>query len=313
MKTLVIRTGGMGDTVLTLRAAQWLCGAAGAEVDVMAHGEYHPILEYFGFDGPVYENVDFESAYTEPGERLVEALRPYDLVIAVKADSDGSLTNGLRKAARGEVFRVDPLPPKDCGKHCAVFLADEMAKALGMDCPDEIPLLSPVYRCSEHSASHVVIHTGSGSPAKNWPLENFFALAEELSRDGEGGIIFTLGPAEEKFEDRVKEFSRCEKLTVKNRPDARELAGILSSAKVFIGVDSGVTHLAAALGAPTVALFGPTDPDDWAPCGESVEIIKSPDGAMNGICVDEVYAAVKQSLIHATLKTVDEEILAGRV
>ena len=73
----------------------------------------------------------------------------------------------------------------------------------------------------------------------------------------------------------------------------RLLAGVLSQVALFLGHDSGVTHLAAATGAPTIALFGATDPRLWAPVGPRVEVVTG--STMEGIAVDEVTAAVARA------------------
>jgi ADP-heptose:LPS heptosyltransferase len=72
--------------------------------------------------------------------------------------------------------------------------------------------------------------------------------------------------------------------------DLYELAGWLATARVYAGNDSGITHLAAAVGTPIVALFGPTDPRMWAPRGREVCVIARP--AIADIQVDEVATAV---------------------
>jgi ADP-heptose:LPS heptosyltransferase len=69
------------------------------------------------------------------------------------------------------------------------------------------------------------------------------------------------------------------------------LAGWLRSARVYIGNDSGITHLAAAAGAPVVAIFGPTDPAVWAPRGDRVRLVA---GKLDEISVGQVLDAVQQ-------------------
>ena len=69
-----------------------------------------------------------------------------------------------------------------------------------------------------------------------------------------------------------------------------DLACWLRSARIYIGNDSGITHLAAALGTPVVAIFGPSDPNLWAPRGEHVRIVA---GTLEHIDIDQVWAAVQ--------------------
>lgn len=113
----------------------------------------------------------------------------------------------------------------------------------------------------------MVVHPGSGSARKNWPIERFRALAEEHRACGRD-VTWCIGPAE--IESGLAamlgdDVLRCESLV--------ELAGRLATARRYIGNDGGITHLAAALGVPTVAIFGPTNPRLWAPRGGHVRVV----------------------------------------
>jgi ADP-heptose:LPS heptosyltransferase len=120
-----------------------------------------------------------------------------------------------------------------------------------------------------------VIHPFSGSARKNWPLERFREVAARLSIP----VRWCAGP-----EEALDDAARFENLY--------ELACWLARARVYIGNDSGITHLAAAVGTPVVAIFGPTDPAVWAPRGERVEIVS---GKLEEVPVDEVLeAALRQ-------------------
>jgi len=109
------------------------------------------------------------------------------------------------------------------------------------------------------AADFAVIHPFASNSAKWWPLENFRALAAELACP----IKWLVGPEEtlagaERFDDLY------------------ELAGWLSSARVYIGNDSGISHLAAAVGVPTLAIFLTSDPKIWAPRGPHVQVLERP-------------------------------------
>ncbi len=118
--------------------------------------------------------------------------------------------------------------------------------------PDSPPAFVPRIPLQGPPHGRIVIHPYSGSAKKNWPLEHFRSLAAEL-----GGAEWTCGPEEE--------------LEGARRFDALDdLARWLSGARLYIGNDSGITHLAAAVGTPTLALFGPSDPTIWCPAGDHV-------------------------------------------
>ena len=117
----------------------------------------------------------------------------------------------------------------------------------------------------------VVIQPGSGGKSKCWHLDNFLAVAKELDSEGID-VIFLLGPAElDRFSDatikNISSVARC----LTNLSLAQVLE-ILSCANGFIGNDSGITHLAAALGVRTLAVFGPTNSVVYKPIGSAVTV-----------------------------------------
>ena len=120
----------------------------------------------------------------------------------------------------------------------------------------------------------VVVHPGSGSMAKRWPVENFATLIETLETQRWARTIVVTGYAEEDIEARLKVLlPHAKPLIAANWPLLPTMA-LIGQATVFIGHDSGLTHLAAALGRPTVALFGPTDPEIWGPRGGHVTVVQ---------------------------------------
>jgi hypothetical protein len=158
------------------------------------------------------------------------------------------------------------IPPDDCAMHAADFFAGQVGVS-----DEAIPRLE----CPHGDGGFAVIHPFSGSPKKCWPLDRYQALARLL--EPHMPVRWCAGP-EETLPDAVR------------IADLYELACWLASARVYVGNDSGITHLAAAAGTPVVALFGPTDPRIWAPRGPQVRVIAKP--ALESITTDEVLAAV---------------------
>ena len=120
----------------------------------------------------------------------------------------------------------------------------------------------------------VVIHPGSGGAHKCWHLDNFLAVARMLEKEGTDSV-FLLGPAEmERFGESTISYIRELGNLLTDLPLSDVLA-ILSCSRAFLGNDSGITHLAAALGIRTVAVFGPTDPAIYRPIGSAVTILQN--------------------------------------
>lgn len=115
----------------------------------------------------------------------------------------------------------------------------------------------------------LAIAPGSGAPEKNWPTEYFSAVSEWWSRYGHSLLI--LGPVEHEC-GRPSAALFAHSLRADSLPLDR-LAALLERCCAFVGNDSGTTHLAGALGVPIFALFGPSDPRQWAPWGSGVTIV----------------------------------------
>ena len=119
-----------------------------------------------------------------------------------------------------------------------------------------------------------VIHAGSGNIAKNWHVINYIKLADMIFQRTSIIPIFTVGEADMLIEEELKK-NNVPYPVFAHRP-LLELTALIHRAAFYIGNDSGVTHLAAAMGKPVVALFGFTNPRVWCPIGDKVRIIHAP-------------------------------------
>jgi hypothetical protein len=189
------------------------------------------------------------------------------------------------------VLERDPAPPP--GVHAAGWLAGVL-EPLGLP-HVRPPLCVPTAAEAMQARAwrerlpprFLALHPGSGSPRKNWPAEHFLELVGRL-RPPQPWLV-VCGPADG---EAVRPFrARPDALVAEDVP-LRVLGALLAGAATFVGNDSGVSHLAAAWGAPTVALFGPTDAAVWAPDGHHVRVVPSPTETMDGIGVDLVADAV---------------------
>jgi heptosyltransferase-2 len=144
----------------------------------------------------------------------------------------------------------------------------------------------------DSAAPLVAVHPGSGGRRKCWPIENYFALIETLMTKHAPFFLIFSGPAEDaEIRGKIAAFVKG-----KNRmmhvcdKDLITVAALISLSTVYVGNDSGVAHLAAAVNGNVIVLFGPTDPVLWKPLGERVRVISSasPDGTLSSITVQEV-------------------------
>jgi heptosyltransferase-1 len=151
----------------------------------------------------------------------------------------------------------------------------------------------------------VLLNPGAGWGAKQWPAKRYGELARRLAEDGVKSLI-NFGPGEEPLMRAVESASNCAATGVAS--SLTELIALTRRARLFIGGDTGPMHLAAALGIPVVAIFGPTNPARNGPFGTRSIVLRNPvsptthsrraqpDPGMLEISVDEVVAAARKLL-----------------
>jgi heptosyltransferase-3 len=201
---------------------------------------------------------------TDPPRRVIEELRGFDDIVSwygANREEFRALVESLRLPFR--FFRA--LPPDESSMHAIDFYCRQVG---ALPAAPHIAV-SP---CRRVAPSPAVIHPFSGSPRKNWPLDRYRELAARLEH-----VEWCAGP-----EGDLPGAVRID--------DLYELGRWLAGARVYIGNDSGIAHLAAAVGTPVVVLFGPTDSRVWAPRGSNVRVIARP--TIAEISVAEVLAQV---------------------
>ena len=260
MRTLVIHTGGIGDFLLALPAIAKL-----REHGPLELAGYRDRLELAVAGGIAeaahsLDSIDFQSALTEPSDRLRAFASRFNRAVVWMRDAGGAIQRGLTACGIPSVQTFPGLPDATWSRHATDYYSECLGVAPDAEFRLEIPRNGPPL--------DVVIHPGSGSPKKNWPIDNFAEVAAQLQRI-DRRVTWCLGPAEAErtpLPKLVGDTLRCKFLV--------ELAGRLATARLYVGNDSGITHLAAALGVPTIAIFGPTDHDVWGPRGENVRVVK---------------------------------------
>lgn len=168
------------------------------------------------------------------------------------------------QALQKEILAFNNIPWVETGK--TLFLNPEDLQK-GRDYLERLPP-------GKGKGSWWAIHPGSGSPRKNWPWERFLGVAQAISSRNRVQPFFLFGPVEEETPQEMVRGIEAQGFPILRNMALPVLAGVLSHCAGYLGNDSGVSHLAAALGVPTVILFGPTDPETWAPKGKQVKILR---------------------------------------
>ena len=291
LRILVLRGGALGDLILTLPLLHEIRNSyRGASVELWG------VFPQAKLAAPSFvdrverlDAIGFASLFaTAPLSPMVQArLEGLDLALSLLSDPGLTIARNLTAAGVKRVIAGSSLIRP--GVH-AVYQLSAVLGQLGLTLHDPIPRL-PVGANRRHS-SCLGFHLGSGSASKNWPMESWIELVECL--DGLFDDYLLVGG--EADIELVDEFcSRCRIRSLRRLLNANllELARAIQHCGIFVGHDTGVTHLAAAVGTPTVALFGATDPAVWAPLGEHVRIVRSPDGLMKSIEVALVAAEIR--------------------
>lgn len=238
---------------------------------------------------------------------LETPVQPGDDVISYISDPDGLVRGNLLRAGAGSVAVGNPSVENG---HAADWMMRPLAEIGIKVTGPAIPRLQLPAKLIEKGRQEVaelpgcgggraavVIHAGSGSPKKNWPADRFAALARRLRDECGLRAVFTVGEADAAVRDALAGALR--EFTAVSGRNLLEVASLLGACAGYVGNDSGITHMAAALGVPTVALFGPTDPAAWGPRGSNVLIIRAPGetgGNMSGIDQDHVFKCVARHL-----------------
>lgn len=255
MRTLVVHTGGIGDFLLACPALARL--ATAGPLEMAGQTRRLELALSAGIAERVWslESVDFSTLFSDPSPRLIAFASRFDRAVVWMRD-DGRIAEALRFCGVKEVQCFAGLPPADWKRHASEYYLECLEFREGL--PMRLGIRA-------ESGPSIIIHPGSGGAAKNWPIEDFRAIDRALARR-DRQVAWCVGPAEERLRLPVGVRLVCRESLV-------ELSRVLAAARLYVGNDSGITHLAAAAGCPVVAIFGPTDPAVWAPRGEHVRVV----------------------------------------
>lgn len=249
MRRLAIRPGGIGDTILAFPALEHL--AATSELEVWCREEVLPLVSFATAKASIASTqIDLLglSGVAVP-RRLTERLRTFDEIHTWYGTQRSEFREALAQVVPQVVFH-DALPVTE-----ELHAADYFASQVGAPYPTY-----PRVVLEPEARRLILIHPYSGSAHKNWSMDRFHVLRRLLEATGRA-VEFVVAPRQPLAGARVVE-------------NLAELGQLLAGASLYIGNDSGVTHLAAACGANVLALFGPTNPHVWGPRGERVDILK---------------------------------------
>jgi heptosyltransferase-3 len=306
-RILVLRGGAIGDFVMTLPVLAALRRRwPESFVEILGYPHIASLALAGGLADSV-RSLDRASAASlfVPEQPLPPEMalyvRSFDIIINFLYDPDDSVRTSLEKAEARQVLAVTPrMGEIPAARHLmkvleplAIFPDGEPYPRLELKGEALAPGRE---RMAPWNGRAVVFHPGSGGGVKNWPLPGFLQVAERVRSAG-FEPVFSFGEADA---ETAQEFDKKgTTFPVLPRLDLPGLAGMLAQARGYVGNDSGVSHVAAAVGVPAVCLFGPSDPEIWASRAPHVRVVRSSlptSESLAAVPVDAVWSAVAQML-----------------
>jgi len=298
-RVIIVRTGGLGDTILVLPTVETLRAAYPSATFALVGSVWAEALHGMVPGAVQMTHIDRAFLSVRRGGNATDLFAASDAVIVYTATPDSDLVAYARSVCPGPlvVWPVTPAPGIHAARHLAnaVFPASSNPDPLprpSLECPPAMrfEVREWLERQFGRGAGPVAVHPGSGGRRKCWPARRF---AECINRLAEP-VLLVEGPADT---DACRE---CAEAIDPSLPVVRatewplpRLAALLTESRAYLGNDSGVSHVSGALGVPTVAVFGPTDPAVWTPLGARVAVV-APRGDELWPTVDDVLCAVRK-------------------
>jgi heptosyltransferase-3 len=303
-RILVIRGGAIGDFLLTLPALKLLRDEfPSAHLEILGYKHIIALVENRGYADSV-RSIDYAplaSFFSRDGElpaELAQYFRSFQQIISYLFDPDEIFASNLKRCGVKNLIKASP--QINDGEHAARQLARPLEQ-LGLFLEDAAAMLYPnkedrmfAKKFLERSARPLLaLHPGSGGERKNWALENWRELGDWLVDSMQPStLLVVIGEADESRAQQLKESWAKRPVCFAQNLPLPQVAAVLEQCAVFIGHDSGISHLAAAVGTSSLLLFGPTDPEIWAPANERVKTIRAPKNDLQQLSVATVRDAI---------------------
>lgn len=298
-----VRSGALGDSILLLPAIQLLAQVnPEAEMQIVGSSWARRILSLspHAWNFVPYDSAAMTRLFADRCLSLPPVLADADGIIVYTSSPEARLARNIRSLHRGTTI-VHPIsPPSDMhvASHLSSAITEEAPQLEDLPHPElqvpqqirETTLNGPGNSPFTSQIPVVLLHPGSGSREKCWPAERYAQLAKNLDKQGIRPIGLQ-GPADREQCTRVSH--ECPSLRFFVKPNLNHVAGLLGEISVCVTNDCGIGHLAAAMGTPTISIFGPTNPCQWRPHGPKTTVLQS-DATGKWPTVNQVLDAITQ-------------------
>jgi len=300
-RALVARGGAIGDFLLTLPVLNSLrVSAPSSRLEVLAYPGIAALAKASGLVDQVH-SIEYgplagffaRGAVLDP--RLREYFASFDLVVSYLYDPDGVFAENLHASG---VKRLVEGPHRVSGTSHAI---DQLASPLAQL---SIPLTGRSTHLAiapaTHGAADIVLHPGSGSVSKNWPATCWRVLIGRLLEEAPGARLAIVGgEADAAALQPMRDLEANDRVEFWENLPLETLAARLAASGLYVGHDTGISHLAAAAGTPSLLLFGPTDPGVWAPPHAHVRVLRASAGKLEELGVSTVMSALRPMVADA--------------
>ena len=275
-RILVIRGGAIGDFILTLPVLAALRDHfPRADIEVLGYPRVASLALTGGLAKAVHaiESPGLASFFARDGSfdlEWREFFGQFDIVISYLFDPDKFFESNVKACGPRQFIAAQHRPDEAKPIHASdVFLKPlEQLTIFDGDPVARLELPGPANR-----ENWLALHPGSGSEDKNWPEQNWHELVAHMLDHSPMNLLLVGGEAEGAQLQRLAKGTLAERVQIAQHVPLHELAPRLAKCSGYVGHDSGVTHLASALGLPTLVLWGKSDEKIWRPLGEKVRVL----------------------------------------
>ncbi len=306
-KILVIRGGAIGDFVLTLPVLAALRSQfPQARLEVLGYPHIAQLAPAGGLADAV-RSIDARALagfFAHDGE-LAGELRDYfagcDIILSYLYDPDGFFQANVARCTKAQFIAGPHRPDESAALHATETFLKPLERLAIFDA-DAVPRLAINHPLT--TRNHLAVHPGSGGERKNWPEANWAELLKQLVQDTTLNLLLVGGEAEGVRLERLAGPLPAARVQLARQLPLPELAGRLRGCSAFVGHDSGITHLAAAVGLRGLVLWGDTVEAVWRPRGEGMTLLRA-GGGLAGLPVARVRAELEKVLSAMPVRLVD--------
>jgi len=282
-RILVIRGGAIGDFILTLPAIRLIREAfPTAHLEILGYKHILSLAKgrYYANDTRSIEYAPLARCFARNAEvdpELAEYFAGFQQVVSYLFDPDGIFAAQLTRCGVKNLLTGSPKLTDD---HHATYQLARPLESLALFLEDPAARVYPTAEDRAAVESRLprepfwVIHPGSGSARKNWPVRHWLELADWLEKRTAQPLVIVGGESDQAT---LGAFAPTSRRIILDSLPLPHLAAALERSAGFFGHDSGISHLAAATEARCLLLFGPTNPAVWAPKNAGVTVLRSED------------------------------------